>query len=45
MFLIEGDFARFLDRLGRIHERYGILIHSCVLMTNHDIFLKLLGET
>ena len=35
IFLVEGDFARFLGSLERIYERYGVLIHSYVLMTNH----------
>ncbi len=35
IFLVEGDFARFLGSLERIHERYGVLIHSYILMTNH----------
>ena len=35
IFLIERDFTRFLDRLERIYERYGVLIHSYVLMSNH----------
>ncbi len=29
------DYDRFLDLLGRMHERYGILVHAYVLMTNH----------
>jgi len=35
IFLLERDFGRFLDSLERIYERYGVLIHSYVLMTNH----------
>lgn len=35
IFLVERDFARFLGSLERIYERYGVLIHSYVLMTNH----------
>ncbi len=35
IFLVERDFTRFLGRLEGIHERYGVLIHSYVLMTNH----------
>jgi len=35
IFLIERDFTRFLDRLERIYERYGVLIHAYVLMSNH----------
>ncbi len=31
----ERDFTRFLRRFERIYERYGILIHSYVLMTTH----------
>lgn len=32
---VERDFTRFLGRLERMYERYGVLIHSYVLMTNH----------
>jgi len=35
IFLVERDFTRFLGRFERICERYGVLIHSYVLMTNH----------
>ena len=35
IFLAEGDFARFLKLLERLHERYGILLHAYVLMTTH----------
>lgn len=35
VFLVEEDFHGFLDRLGRIHEPYGVLIHAYVLMTSH----------
>ena len=29
------DFARFLAAISRANERYGILVHAYVLMTNH----------
>lgn len=35
IFLIERDFTRFLDRLEAIYERYGVMIHAYVLMSNH----------
>ena len=33
IFKEKRDYERFLDLLGRMHERYGILIHAYVLMT------------
>lgn len=35
IFLREGDRVRFLKILEDYHDRYGILIHSYVLMDNH----------
>ncbi len=35
IFRIEGDFLRFIDRIERMYERYGVVIHAYVLMTNH----------
>lgn len=35
IFLTDEDFSRFLKVLERTHERYGILVHAYVLMTNH----------
>ena len=35
IFLVERDFTRLLGRFERIYERYGVLIHAYVLMTNH----------
>jgi REP element-mobilizing transposase RayT len=35
IFLIERDFTRFLDRLEQVYERYGVVIHAYVLMSNH----------
>jgi len=35
IFLMEQDFLRFVGRFERIYERYGVVIHSYVLMTNH----------
>ena len=35
IFRIERDFLRFVGRFERIYERYGVLIHAYVLMTNH----------
>jgi putative transposase len=35
IFLMEQDFLRFLSRFERIYERYGVVIHCYVLMTNH----------
>ncbi len=35
IFLVERDFTRFLGRLERMYEHYGVLIHSYVLMANH----------
>lgn len=29
------DYTRFLELLERVHNRYGILVHSYVLMSNH----------
>lgn len=29
------DYERFLNLLGRMHKRYGALVHAYVLMTNH----------
>jgi REP element-mobilizing transposase RayT len=35
IFRIERDFLRFVGRFERIYERYGVVIHAYVLMTNH----------
>ena len=35
IFRIEPDFHRFVGRFERIYERYGVVIHAYVLMTNH----------
>jgi len=35
IFRIEPDFLRFVSRFERIYERYGVVIHAYVLMTNH----------
>jgi len=35
LFLTDRDSAHFLELMGRIHERYGGLIHAYVLMTTH----------
>jgi REP element-mobilizing transposase RayT len=35
IFLEDGDRVRFLNILEDYHDRYGILIHSYVLMDNH----------
>jgi len=35
IFLDDGDRKKFLGILGDYHDRYGILIHSYVLMNNH----------
>ncbi len=35
IFLIEQDYLRFVSRFEPIYERYGVVIHSYVLMTNH----------
>lgn len=35
IFRSEQDLTRFLSLLQRVHERYGILVHAYVLMTNH----------
>ncbi|MDA8215408.1 MAG: transposase [Nitrospiraceae bacterium] len=35
IFLDDEDRYEFLSVLGDYHDRYGILIHSYVLMSNH----------
>jgi putative transposase len=35
IFRIERDFLRFVGRFERIYERYGVVIHAYILMTNH----------
>jgi len=35
IFRIERDFLRFIGCFERIYERYGVVIHAYVLMTNH----------
>src|SRR5512146_1475896 len=35
IFRIKRDFLRFVDRFERMYERYGVVIHAYVLMTNH----------
>jgi len=35
IFKSEGDYSRFLKLLERVHDRYSVLIHAYVLMTNH----------
>ncbi len=35
IFLIEQDYLRLVSRFESIYKRYGVVIHSYVLMTNH----------
>jgi REP element-mobilizing transposase RayT len=35
IFADRKDFSRFLELLGRVHERYGVLVHAYALMANH----------
>ncbi len=40
IFIDDKDRIRFLEMLSDYHDRYGIILHSCVLMNNHHLLLE-----